>query len=108
MATILDMQVARGALSATPDTEIATVADGYSVRIFGTFANKGSSVRLVTIEFEGTRIFTGEATNSPLNPGQTLEIDIRARLEDGEGVQAWQDSGTDVEFYLTIAVVPEP
>lgn len=108
MATVLTLQKAAGALSASANTVVLTVADGYTVMQEISIANTGSSDRLITVEYEGTRIFTGHATNSPLKPGMTLEIRTRHRLEEGDEITIWQDSGTDCEYYITVGVVPVP
>lgn len=103
---MLDFQRASGTLIATPNTVILTVTDGYTVRVFAVFANTGATDRIVTITLNGKVVFTGDATNSPLKAGQTLEIDLKLRLNAGETIAAWQSSGADVDYFVTVAVVP--
>jgi hypothetical protein len=105
---IIDLQKARGLLTDTPDTVIATVSGGYTCKVFATFTNSGDETRLLYVELEGVRVVHGDSTYNRLRPGETMILDLMQRLEEGEEVTAWtDDDSTDVEFYITIGVIPD-
>lgn len=94
-----------GTLTAVADTVVHTVALARTTRLTANFNNTGASDRLVNVSVtkDGVtkRVATGETTNSPTKAGTSLGVDFRIRLEVGDTVNAWQDSGADVDFEVT-------
>lgn len=97
---------AKGTLSIVPVVIMDAPASTQSVRIFGTMCNRGASTRLINIVIGGIYVWFGDATNSPLKAGQTLEIDLRLQILPGDTIQAYQTAGADVDYFLTMATVP--
>jgi hypothetical protein len=97
-----DNESSVGTLSAVANTVVHTVALTRTTRITATFVNTGASDRLVymTVTKGATTayVLSGNATNSPSLAGTGPGVDVQMRLNVGDTIQAWQDSGADVDF----------
>lgn len=110
---ILELVRATGTLGSS-EVAILTIPDpgqgAFSVRLYGTFCNKSAATVTVQIKVANKYVWHGDFTNSPLKGGQTLEMDMKVRIQAGETVVAWVDSGGAgvVDYMVTAGVVPEP